>query len=132
MKSRTLILIGAIPLLGMLAIPARLTAQATISVKGTFQNGATLSGNYIVDVTNSAVVSADLFVGSIEFNVTPRIAIAAEGFGGIDVSARPPAVGDVFLFGPTACSTLQACAVSATIPGPLCSVSAPCGGPTLR
>jgi dienelactone hydrolase len=128
MKSRTLILIGAISLLGMLAIPARLTAQATISVKGTFQNGATLSGNYVVDVTNSTVVSADLFVGSVEFNVAPRIALAAEGFGGIDVSARAPAVGDVFLFGPTACSTLQACAVSATIPGPICSVSAPCGG----
>ena len=127
MKSRTLVLI-AISLVGMLAIPARLTAQVTVSVTGTFQNGAALSGNYVVDVTNSTVVSADLFVGSLEFNVAPRIAIGAEGFGGVDVSARPPAIGDVFLFGPTACSILSACAVAAIVPGPLCSASAPCVG----
>ena len=124
----TRMLVGAISLLGVLAIPARLTAQVTISVKGTFQNGATLSGNYVVDVPSATVVSANIFVGSVEFNVAPRIAVGAEGFGGIDVSASPPSVGDVFLFGPTACSTLTACAVSASIPGPLCSVSAPCGG----
>jgi len=128
LKSGKLMLVGAISLFPALAIPARLTAQgsqATISVKGTFQNGAVLSGSYVVDVTAGSVVSANLFVGSLEFNVAPRIAVGG-GLGGIDVSASPPSVGDVFLFGPTACSTLPACAVAATIPGPLCSVSAPC------
>jgi len=35
---------------------------------------------------------------------------------------------DVFLILPIACSTLPACAAAITIPGALCSVSAPCGG----
>ena len=124
--------LGCFVVFGLIFGLSAQTAQAgqitTISVKGTFQNGVTLSGNYAVDVPNATVVSADLFVGSLEFNVAPRIAIGAEGFGGIYVYTSPPSAGNVFLFGPTACSTLAACAVSATISGPLCSVSAPCGG----
>ena len=108
------------------------TAQAdqitTVFVTGTFQNGAALSGNYVVDVTTGSAVSADLFVGSVQFNVAPRIYIGAE-FGGIIVSTNPSSfVPDLLLGLPTACSTLPACAAAITIPGPLCSVSAPCGG----
>ena len=110
------------------------TAQAdqitTVFVTGTFQNGAALSGNYVVDVTTGSAVSADLFVGSVQFNVAPRIYIGAE-FGGIIVSTNPSSfVPDLLLGLPTAtaCSTLLACAAGITIPGPLCSVSAPCGG----
>jgi len=131
-KSGTLMLVGAISLFAALAIPARLTAQdslATIFVNGTFQNGAALSGYYVVDVTTGRVASADLFVGSLEFNVAPRVYIGAEGMGGIVVSADPSSfVPDLSLFLPTLCSTLPACAAAITIPGPLCSVSAPCGG----
>src|SRR5215469_13977122 len=132
MKSGTLMLAGAISLFAALATPARLTAQgsqATIFVKGTFQNGAALSGSYVVDVTAGSVVSANLFVGSVEFNVAPRVYIAAEGFGGVYVSANASSSApDLLLILPTACSNLPACALAITIPGPLCSVSAPCGG----
>jgi hypothetical protein len=111
---------------GLSAQPAQADQITTVFVTGTFQDGSALSGNYVVDVTTGSAVSADLFFGSVEFNVAPRIAIGAEGFGGIIVSASPSS--DLFLVLPTACSTLPACAVAATIPGPLCSVSAPCGG----
>src|SRR5215472_14455366 len=130
MKSRTLMLVGAVSLSAALAIPARLTAQdsqVTVSVKGTFQNGAVLSGSYVVDVTAGSVVSADLFVDSLQFNVAPRITIGG-GPGGIYVNASPPSVGAVSLLFATACSTFTACAVAAIIPGPICSVSAPCAG----
>jgi len=130
MKSGALVLVGAISLFAALAIPARLTAQdsqATIFVKGTFQNGAALSGSYVVDVTTASVVSADLFAGSLQFNVAPRITIGG-GLGGIYVNASPPSVGAVSLLFATACSTFPACAVAAIIPGPICSVSAPCAG----
>lgn len=114
---------------GLRAHTAQADQIAKVTVTGTFQNGAALSGNYVVDVTTGSAVSADLFVGSVEFNVAPTIRIAAEGFGGITVSTNPSSfVPDLFLFVPIPCSTLPACAAAITISSSLCSVSAPCGG----